>query len=367
MLRIEALAQPTDGRIVDLLHEAMADARYRRLDAAVAYATSSGVGTIRRGSATNLDRIHARWLSSFDWCRSDPVALSALNQSRRSEVRIFDGDSVVKRRGCLPSVSFHPKGFVFSGPGARLVISGSGNLSRNGLCIGTELNTVVEVRDPKSAVEKAAWNAIESVRKWHRSLWTSATSYGSLEADYQDAYKRAFTSPPPTDDDCTDIDLVHSARSYGPQDLAKIRRASVFWIEAGNLTHNLGPGNPGNQLMMRGLTRVFFGFDGRRVAKQTPIGTVDIWYDGITTTGLSLEFAHNSMDRLNLPRPGDPGPDHYDGETLVFDKVSTGGRILYELNLAGAAERQALRQRSKATGTAFEMPGGGRQFGFCAN
>ena len=86
----------------------MADVRHRRLDIALAYSTSRKVEAVRRGNGTNLDRPDASWLSSLDWCRSDLVALAAHVQPPRSEVRIFDGDEVVKRRGCDPSVSLHP-------------------------------------------------------------------------------------------------------------------------------------------------------------------------------------------------------------------------------------------------------------------
>lgn len=79
MIRTVTLLQPNDGRIVDLLHQAAADERYESLDAAVAYATQSGVTTLR-SRAVSVDRLQCRWLSAFDWCRSDPVALESLGQ-----------------------------------------------------------------------------------------------------------------------------------------------------------------------------------------------------------------------------------------------------------------------------------------------
>ena len=365
MLRIEPLTQPAHGRISDHLCRAIADTRYRTLEAAVAYVTSSGVAVLSEQCGANLNRISARWLTSFDWCRSDPVGLAALGQFASSEVRVFDGQSVVGRRGCVPVRSFHPKGFVLTGPQSRLVILGSGNLSRNGLRKGTELDAIIEVTNPKTLAERNAWAMIESIRTWHSNLWSSADPYATLAAKYADAYKRSIQSPVPTDDDCSDPSTRLTSGSYSPEQLIKMGRASLFWIEAGNLTENLGRGNPGSQLMMRALTRVFFGFDSNRVHRQTPIGTVAIQYGGNTVENLSIEFAHNSMDRLNLPRPGTSGPAKYDSEILVFRKTPDKGRVIYGLSISSETELKLLQKNSTAADMSFRMPAGGRQFGFC--
>lgn len=365
MIRNETWVQPAAGRIATVLHLAMADQRYTELDAAVAYVTMSGVEELRRGHSADLDRLDRRWLSSFDWCRSDPVALRALDQPTRSGVRIFEGRSVVKRDRCTPSVPFHPKGFIFAGDGARLLISGSGNLSRSGITRGIELDTLIEVQDPGTKVEVAAWDAIEATRTWFDSAWAAADKYPSLHGPYQAAFAATAATPPPTDDDWSTARPAR--RGYNAADLVKIRRATVFWTEAGNLTQNLGKGNPGSQLMTRGLTRVFFGFQPRDVPKQTPIGSISVRYGGTLTTGLSIEYAHNGMDRLNLPRPSIAGPAKYDQETLVFEKVAYRGGFIYELRLASSsAEKRHLKRRSDAAAATFTMPGKSRKFGFCS-
>lgn len=362
MLRSETRLQPAGGPIVNLLHAALAEPRYTSLDAAVAYATASGVEALRSGHGSNLDRLSRRWLSGFDWCRSDPVALQALDQPARSAVRIFQGKVVVERQGCTPRVPYHPKGFLFSGPGARLLVSGSGNLSRSGITRGIELNTVIEVHDPTTIEELAAWNALKTVQAWFDSTWASAHAYASLHDRYRAAFASASNAPPPTDDDWSTSSLI--GRGYSEPDLVKMRRATVFWIEAGNLTENLGRGNPGNQLMMRALSRVFFGFPPTDIPKQTAIGTVDIRYEGTLTTGLSIEFAHNGMDRLNLPKPGSAGPEKYDREMLVLEKAAHQGRVIHILSLASPTEGRNLKRKSRAAASAFAMPGQGRQFGF---
>jgi HKD family nuclease len=366
MLKFRSVTQPSGGRIVDALQLAMADRRYETLEVAIAYVTSSGYEYLVRNHESDLDRLNSRWLSSFDWCRSEPLALDALSQNPNAQVRIFDGDFVVCRRNCSPKLSFHPKGFVFSGPDDMLLICGSGNLSRNGLGVGVEVDTIIEVHKPQTSMEKLAWREAEVVQTWHKNLWRSATPYPNLRDEYRKTYKSSTSVIPQTDDDVFEVVSNNRASGFTALQLMKIRRASLFWIEAGNLTENLGRGNPGNQLMMKNFTRVFFGFPGDQVPKQTHIGSVTIRFQGTDSPSLSLEFAHNGMDRLNLPKPGLPtGPPLYDGRTFVFEKLLDRGRIIYELRNVSTVEKQTLLKQSANEQTSFEMSNGGRKFGFC--
>jgi hypothetical protein len=275
----------------------MADNAFTRLDAAVAYVTASGVKALRDGHAANLARLDRRWLSSFDWCRSEPVALEALGQTATSSVRIHDGAFVAGRSGCAPRLPFHPKGFLFSGQDARLLVSGSGNLSLNGITRGVELDTVLEVRTPTSPGEVALWDELGQIEAWFDTQWAAAYAYqGALRGRYQAAYASTPPAPAPTDDDWAPDALP---RGYTPSQLAGARRAAVFWIEAGNLTPNRGAGVPGSQLMMRAMTRVFFGARATVVPVKTPLGSVDIRYGATNYPNETLEYAHNGMDRLN--------------------------------------------------------------------
>jgi len=350
------------GSVAHALHTALADPAFTRLDVAVAYVTTSGIKTLRDSDGAQLDRLDRRWLSSFDWCRSQPVALAALNQPAASSVRIHDGAFVVGRQGCAPRLPFHPKGFLFSGDEARLLISGSGNLSDNGINRGVELDTVLEVRSPTSPIETALWDELGELQVWFDGQWATADPYqDDLQSRYEAAYAVAPKVPAPTDDD---VAPATTPRGFTPTQLAGARRATKFWIEAGNLTPNLGPGVPGSQLMMRAMTRVFFGVSASAVPKMTPLGSVDIRYAGTIYPNEHLEYAHNGMDRLNLPLPGPGGPPGYDQQTLVFRKVPYEGRIIYELTFATApAQKAALRKASAAVDLDLVMPGG-RRFGF---
>ncbi len=362
MLRLSTLAQPSAAHVGEELQAALGDAAFDRLDAAVAYVTTGGVRVLRHGHEGDFARLQKRWLSSFDWCRSQPVALAALNQGATSQVRIHRGAEVVNRTGCAPTLPFHPKGFLFRGTDARLLVSGSGNLSSNGMNEGVELNTVIDVRAPLTGAEQPVWDALGDLATWFEAEWTSAPAYGTaLRTRYEKAFAAAPATATATEDDSVP---ETSATGYTPSQLAGAARAEVFWTQAGNLTQNLGAGNPGSQLMMRAMTRVFFGFTDRVVPKMTALGTVDIRYGGHLHSDLPIEYAHNGMDRLNLPHPGGNGPAKYDQETLVFRKVARQGGVIFDLSLATtAAQKNALRRASAAVGLDLVMPGG-RRFGF---
>ena len=46
-------------------------------------------------------------------------------------------------------------------------------------------------------------------------------------------------------------------------------------------------------------------------------------------------FGNNYMDKLNLPIPGDEGPDRYEGTTLLFERRSDGS---FEMTVGSSAE-----------------------------
>ncbi len=359
MLRVDTAIQPSHGAIGDLVGPALTDSGFTECRAAVAYITTSGVRTLEPELAASKQR--RSWLAGIDWCRSDPPALEALDRSARSSVRIFRGEEVIARPSCNPRTPYHPKGILFSAPDRMQLISGSANLSRSGIRTGIEIDTVVEVANPSTKAEQAVWDRLDDFRTWFDREWTGADQYRSLAARYRKAFEAAPKTLPLTDDD-------HAARppsgsAFTSQALVALRRAELFWIQTGKMTAG-GSTSPSHQLMMRALTRVFFGFEPDEVPRKSPIGTVDIDFAGAVTTGLTLEFAHNGMDRLNLPALAGGTSAVYDGETLIFGKLPGRDKIYYSLSLASAAEKRSLKARSRSRDWLFTMTVKGREFGF---
>lgn len=362
LLRIETIGQPEQGSVIDLLADATQQQDFRRLRAAVAYATQSGIHLLNSSSACQAAHLTTQWLVSVDWCRSEPASLDALESSRGSSVRIPSGAAIVDTPRCAPQIPFHPKGFLFLGPTARLLVSGSANLSRNGLLRGHELDTVVEVRDATTPAERDVWRALGRTNRWFLELWRFATPYPEIANLYRSAHTDSLREPVPTSDDGTRARMP-SRTLLRARDLLRLRSAQHLWIEAGNVTRNRGTGVPGNQIMMRAMTRVFFGAEARDVPRDTHLGMLAIKFQNHISWDRTLRYSNNSMDVLTVPVPGSPtGPPSYDNQTLVFTKASHNGALIYELTIASSAKKAVLIRRSKRIDGHFVMRGG-RQFG----
>ena len=340
-----------DGRYAELIRAACDGLDLQHAEAAVAYATQTGVAEL----CGVLDQVASwrgarkRWLVGIDYCRTDPQALAHLHSLPRSEVRIHDGLFVARRSGCPPRVSFHPKLYLFRGRTGIGTVVGSGNLSQTGLRIGIEA---------AASVRCVGARPMAPVTAWYRRLWEAATPLRDIE----DAYAREYAAfenrlrPTPIDDDVIPV----GAGTHGQLTAAQLRQLRVcehLWIEAGNLHLNRGPERPGNQLMLKRNTRVYFGFQAFELEPDTAIGSVAIRCDVQERTDCSLRFSNNSMDVLTLPIPGDGGPDKYDREVILFRRI---GVRRFELSLARAGDVQQWRQESRRIGGLFQMTSGRR-------
>ncbi len=350
-MRVQELltTRPGDGRYGELIKAACGASALRQMEAAVAYATQSGVAELC-GILDQVDGWNGarkRWLVGIDHCRSDPLALAHLQSLGRSEVRIHDGSFVAHRSGCPPRVSFHPKLYVFRGRAGIGSVVGSGNLSQTGLRAGIEA---------AASIQCGGARPMASVIAWYERLWDAATPLREIE----DAYAREYAAyenrrqPSPVEDDV----VPASAGARGQLTAAQLRRLRVcehLWIEAGNLHLNRGPGRPGNQLMLKRNTRVYFGFQARDLQPDTPVGSVTIRYGEHERTDCSLRFSNNSMDVLTLPIPGEGGPDKYDQEVLLFRRI---GVQRFALSLGRVRDARRWRQESQKVDGFFRMTSG---------
>ena len=344
---------PYDGQYLDLLRAAYQYTNPQALRAAVAYATQSGVAELDNvfGQLTGWNDVDKRWLVGIDYCRSDPVALAHLSGLQASKVRIFDGKFVSERKGCVPKHSYHPKVYFLQGNKRSAVIVGSGNLSRTGLRLGIEAAaTVVESEE----------NAIKDIRIWFSNHWGNATPFDNIE----DRYEKEFSSinnrrhPIPIEED----EIPESASNRGqihPHELRKLRVCRHLWINAGNLHRNRGPGRPGNQLMLKRNSRVFFGFSAHDLVPNSHIGHIAIRFAQRLREDCPLRFSDNSMDVLTLPIPGTEGPQEYDGKTLLFTRV---GIRQFDLTIGRRRDAANWRSRSRTIEGHFRM-NSGREWG----
>ena len=345
--------EPGDGSYLELIAEAYTHTRPTAMVAAVAYATHSGVAELL-GRLETLDgwrQVSKKWLIGIDFCRSDPIALEGLDGLPRSDVRIYDGQFVVGRDRCTPRVSFHPKLYAFQRRNEGAVVAGSGNLSRTGLCVGVEAGWSIWDTPGKDA---------RFLKAWFNRNWRLATPLTDIAVEYDERFQALENRihPTPTEDDAA----PESAGTRGqltPADLRKLNVCRHLWIEVGNLHFNRGPGRPGNQLMLKRNTRVFFGFPARDLPPDTALGHVAIEYARSTRCDCSLRFSNNSMDVMTLPLPGVDGPAAYDQETVCFERI---GVRQFRLVLGAPRDVTRWKRQSDTLDGHFRM-NSGREWG----
>jgi HKD family nuclease len=362
MIQVDYIAQPASRTTLDAIERIAKSADVEAMDVAAAYITSGGVADLVKRTSASLggawNGIKKRWITSFDYCRTDPVALDVLLSIPSSSVRIHDAQFCLEHGG-WPKVPFHPKAFLFRSNLRDYVLTGSGNVSRSGLSRGIEAGLALDVNrigpnEPTSSV------AVNELRAWFSTSWKNATPLNALLlARYGKLCESVpnLKSPVPTEDDLASSDIGSGALSG--KDLQKLRVCRHFWTEAGNITKNRGPHLPGNQLMMKRLTRVFFGFNQTAVSENTVLGAVDMYFDTGATGQYTLSYSDNKMDKLNLPMPGSDGPPSYDNQCLLFRRMTPG---VIKLTLGTKADRATWLKRSRDIDGAFKMTSG-REWG----
>lgn len=362
MSQADYIAQPSSRTTLDALQAILQTGGVERLDVAVAYVTNSGAYDFLKRVSNTLGGAWAtvpkRWITSFDYCRTEPVALDCLLSVPNSSVRIHDAAFCLEHGGA-PKVPFHPKAFLIRTGQRDYVLAGSGNMSRSGLARGVEAGLVVSV-SRFAPTEQSATAAVNAMRTWFTDTWSASTA---LTAPLLNSYSQLFEqkdnlkAPAPTEDDVASTDTGRGALST--KDLQRLRVCRQFWIEAGNVTKNRGPHLPGNQLMMKRLSRVFFGFGSTAVPENTHIGDVEISFSGGIGAPFSLTYSDNKMDKLVLPIPNAGGPPAYDNEYLLFRRRKPG---IFDLTIGTKAEKAQWLKRSSAIDGAFKMSSG-REWG----
>ncbi len=355
---VDYIAQPASRTVLDSIGTIAKEGDLTSLNIAAAYITSSGLHDLLQTMAPALEKnwksATKRWITSFDYCRTQPVALETLRSLPASSVRVHDAKFCLDHGG-RPKLPFHPKAFLFRGKDRDFAIAGSGNLSRSGLSKGVEVGLALAVQR-KNPIEPTSAESIKALRRWYSKVWAAATP---LDCALLKRYTRLFESVPNlTHPTTTEDDLASgeaATRALSNKNLTKLRVCCNFWIEAGNITKNRGPELPGNQLMMKRLSRVFFGIEPVAVPKNTSLGKVNITFNGGPIDACTLSYSDNKMDKLNLPIPGDNGPETYDKQNLLFSEISS---HVFRLTIGSNADKASWLRKSKAIDASFKMASG---------
>jgi HKD family nuclease len=354
-----SVLQPGPNSTLETIRRCLASKFSTHLDVAVAYITSSGLRTLIQvfedELGNDLDGISIRWLTSFDYKRTDPAALSRILELQDERVRIHQGQSILSK-DCIPSTPFHPKVFIFRGDAEQRVLAGSGNLSYSGLVRGHEAGFLATNADGNAPIAAS----VNSYLKWYEGLYHAGDNLNeSLFSRYKEQYDKRenLEAPTLTDDDF--LPLSQSRTALSLIDLRKIRASRRMWISAGNITKNRGVNLPGNQLMMKRMTRVFFGIPAIDVPVDSLLGRFGIAYENDEYKECTLSYSNNNMDKLTLPIPNNGGPTTYDQSTILLERVQPSK---FQLTLAGPGDRKRWKSKSNSIDGHFEM-NGGREWG----
>lgn len=362
MTRVGFVAQPATRTTLDALASIVQHSQIEEIDIAVAYITAGGARDFLNRVSGALGNawagVRKRWITSFDYCRTEPVALDALLSVPNSSIRIHDAQFCLAH-DCVPKIPFHPKAFLLRSNQHDYALAGSGNLSRSGLSRGIEAGLSLEI-SRVAPVEPTALASVQALQAWFAATWNGAIPLNTaLLSDYCDIFehKENLKTPAPTEDDVASSDSGGSALSS--KDLQKLRVCRHLWIEAGNITKNRGPTLPGSQLMMKRLSRVYFGFSPTAVPENTPLGHVEMRFGGGALAQYSLTYSDNKMDKLNLPIPGAGGPPAYDNKVLLFRREMPG---IFQLTVGKKSDKTTWLKKSSAIDGAFHMASG-REWG----
>jgi len=355
------------GRVREVIRAVAASVRFNRTRVAVAYASLPGcedLDAILSKANSAWKFAEKRWLVSIDYGHTDPKAIRFLRRLKNSEVRIYDGINLLRRR-LAPVSSFHPKTLVFDRSGRngvrRLgVVVGSANLTAGGLdsnvehVVGMSLSAIIGKH------EKRLFGPVAKFDEWWDLAWLTADRatpkfIKSYQASRQRYRPRVRDRQAPAQGRKLPASLKRM-RAF-----ARWENADCFWIETGNLYKNRGKHAPGNQLDTRRGTRVYFGFPYRDVPRNRKLGEVKLKFGSKPAqANRSVWFGNNSMDKIHLPVPGAYGPPEYDNSVVHFKRVRP-GEFLVSLGTGRSAAR--WRRKSESQGL-LDRLGRGRRFGF---
>jgi HKD family nuclease len=352
------------GAIRDGLITTAKSARYERMLATVAYATERGCKLMNQSlDSEQWRKMKKDWLISFDLGITEPNALRYLEKLPNSEVRIPNIPSVLNS-SLRPSHHFHNKAFLFEnkrGIGSVALFSGSANLTYGGLLLNDEQGVSMTYILPSVEQEIMMYRELLERKKILEQQFHEGIV---LSEDVINRYIELWTRKRDVIQDILEdeVDIVKNVDVPNPatnqKELIMIGLAKCFWIDVKYVVSNLGKGRPGNQIDLSRGSRIFFGFSGEKVPENTVFGNVELIYQGVMSD-CSMRFGDNSMDKLTLPLPGNPGPQTYRNQTLLFSKRSDGA---FDLYVGNDNDITHWKERSRNQGTTFKMKSG-RQYG----
>lgn len=327
------------GTVLKAIVGAAKPTAFSQARVSVAFASLKGCHELHKNlssSSSFWPEAKKRWLVSIDFGQTSPEALTHLAGLKNSGVRIADG-LVLLENNLVPLRSFHPKTYVFTQIKVGIVpdigiVSGSANLTFSALKTNAEHVWAIRRWGESLDSDKPVLTALKSFDEWWDAAWSSATPYSEK---FIERYKKLYKP--------------EKQQQHDSEELSKVfANTKDTEIEL-------------HQLDCRRGTRVFFGFSSASAPPNTVLGQVEIAYTGKQPQSRSVKFGDNSMDKVNLPVPGDFGPRSYDGYVLHFERIAP---KRFRLTMRKPAAAKEWVQKSEAMGISRKLGTSGRRFGF---
>ncbi|AUX78124.1 hypothetical protein [Sinorhizobium fredii] len=321
----------TIGRLIDA-HERV---QSTQMLSCFAYATNSGAAYFDLKLGHNIwPVVETRWLFGIDYGRTDPSALRLIAGKQNSQVRIYDGAFVTGSASFLPRKDFHMKAaFFLNEADDRFgMVAGSGNFSAGGLVRNIECGTTLVATSQLEFQRSFQLSHIAAIE-----LWNNSAPLELVIDDYEDRWR--------------------ALRGAEEEEEEEDVQCAAFWIEAGYVTRNRGPFQPGNQIdMPRGMHRLFGLEQPVGAGPNTIIGPVTFLPPSGVPVTRNLRLGNNMMEKISLPIPEDHGLEIYDGKVLVFQEVGEGFSIV-------ALEADDFQQAFGSRLRGIRLMGSGRRYG----
>jgi HKD family nuclease len=342
---------------------------YSEFRAGVAYATFNGCKILNESLRHILcwRKSSKRWLISIDYGRTEPAALKFLAKLPNAQVRVPNGLKVAATGGFMPATPFHPKAYAVDdiANGAKSMFGafmGSGNLTGSGLLSGSECGVLSYWNKPNGAQQKAMFSAYQGM-SWFETVWKRADPVSEIITLYEKRWKKSKPLIVEEDEDVVDLYIGGLGHVVEGDFAVALASAKACWIEVNELYKNRGANLPGNQVDAQRGTRVFFGFAPTAVPKNTMLGHVVLQNKGFAPVECSVRFGNNHMDKINLPIPGNDGPDSYDNSILLFERIGLVGSRLPKFRISVGGESDLKKWKKGSLSAQERTMRGGRRYG----
>lgn len=342
--------------LADSIRKAVSNTTFDRIDVAVAYATVSGIETLRK--ALGSFPVTSRWIVGLDDAISQPGALEYIKTLPGSTLKIAALSSTGRR--------FHPKLYrLWSSQDSSkgVIVIGSGNMTRNGLINNGEAAILLVAESNADVGEHAtSWDEL-----WAIGKVATDKDIADYRAKYKEAKKLRKTlvdlgvSPP-------DPPSPKPGQDLGKNPVWEVhpKSANGVWIDIGSA---MGKGREVE------LPRVLMPYLGIQDGTPSPQSRQFLLSNGKTKSLSFILREDNQMWRISFSKDV-PGSDNLrevvggklqrSTKAVSFIRKTPAAKIAISFDDVGGQDYQKWQEASENANASGRTRAGpsGRNYGF---